>query len=240
MVDRLSIKNRSKEILLREKHEPNIFVVTGLYVIIVFILSVIRTYLSDYEELYDEIYNALTSLTIPSLQSIFTVRGTLFYFAATIISAVISFGYTIYLLRITRGEDTTLWTLFEGFEFFFKYIAMYILIGIITVAGMALFIVPGIILSIVFSQAAYILIDNPELSVTSSMRESARLMKGRWKEFFVLELSLLGWYLSSELVIYLLGYFGCVTYLWVHPYMGLIFAQYYNEIQSLCDESFAE
>lgn len=235
MIDRHPIKARAKEILLKEQHIPNVFLVSLIYVVIIIILNVIRVYLSDFptsDELYVIIYDSIENSTVPNLGRFFSVRSSIFSTISTILNALISLGFTLYTLKISRGQSGSFWTLFEGFEYFIKFLIMCILIGISVGLASILFIVPGIILTLMFSQAEFIMLDNPGLGAVGCMKESARIIKGHKREYFVLCLSLLGWYLFAGLCETFIPYVGALANIWVFPYTGLIYAQYYDALKS--------
>lgn len=71
----------------------------------------------------------------------------------------------------------------------------------------------------------YILRDHPELSITETLWTSRMMMKGHKWEFFVLELSFIGWAL---LCILTLG----IGYLWLIPYMQMTIAKFYEKIRA--------
>ncbi len=62
---------------------------------------------------------------------------------------------------------------FEGFSFFVKAFLLQLLIGIKVFLWTLLFIVPGIVAGYRYSQAFYILADNPDYSVTQCVEEKA-------------------------------------------------------------------
>lgn len=194
------------------------------------VLSFIKTGLSDYNSVYDSIFHNTGSGIDTSIIKLITVRGSLFYIATTLVNEMILLGFTIYTLRISRGETGSLWTLFEGFEYIVRYIILYILRTVIVFLATLVFVFPGIILLLMFSQATFILIDNPKMGPVECLARSARMMKGHKAEFFVLQLSLVGWYLLSGVCTMILSSFGVVVYIWIYPYTYLIFAQYYNEL----------
>ena len=97
---------------------------------------------------------------------------------------------------------------------------MLLIVGI----GYILFIIPGIILTLMFSQSLYILNDDNEKTITQCIKESANLMKGHKWEFFVLQLSFIGWGLLVVLT------FG-IAALWVQPYMWVTNANYYIKLK---------
>jgi len=56
-----------------------------------------------------------------------------------------------------------------------------------------LLIVPGVIVSLAYSMADYLLIENPEMGPIEALRESRRRMKGNKGRLFGLGLSFFGW-----------------------------------------------
>jgi len=235
LIDRKEIKAKSKELLLREKHSPNIFLVTLVCVVIVAILGIIRDNLSDYILIYDTIFDGTGFSSISSIIRLITIRGVLFYIAAVLVVEMILLGFTIYTLKISRGETGSFWTLFEGFEHIVRYIILFILKTIMVSVGTIVFIFPGIILFVMFSQATFILLDNPETGPVECLAQSARMMKGYKADFFMLELSLLGWYVLIGVCSVFFGVFAMLIYIWLYPYSYLIFAHYYNELLAIKD-----
>lgn len=111
------------------------------------------------------------------------------------IQGIVTFGITTYSLKIARNRNAVFTDIFDGFnsKVILKALVLGLIVTIATTAGLLLFIVPGIIIGIMFSQAFFILVDNPELSPIDCIKESAEIMKGHKGEYFVLYLSFIGW-----------------------------------------------
>lgn len=86
-----------------------------------------------------------------------------------------------------------------------------------------LLIVPGIILSFSYAMVYFIRIDHPEMGVMESLKESARLMKGHKMQYFLLQLSFIGWYFIGSLCL------GVGT-IWVSAYVNTANAIFYEEL----------
>ena len=126
-----------------------------------------------------------------------------------------------FLLDIaTKRAEARFNTLFSSFNIYLKTLGLNLLITLAVFAGTLLFIVPGIIVSLMFSQAFYILSEDPSKSITQCINESVNLMSGNKWELFYLELSFIGWWL---LVLVTLG----IAALWVTPYQKLTEANFY-------------
>ena len=138
-----------------------------------------------------------------------------------LLGGVISVGLCRFLLNMaTRREEARFETLFSGFNIYLKTLGLNILITLAVFAGTLLFIIPGIIVSLMFSQAFYILSEDPSKSITQCINESVNLMSGHKWELFYLELTFIGWWLLSAIT---LG----IAALWVSPYQKLTEANFY-------------
>ena len=153
-----------------------------------------------------------------------TIARLLLYFALMLITSVIGAGYTIYSLHVSRNQPASVGMLFDGFALILKLIGLYIVQGFFFFLWSMLFFIPGIIASLRYSQAFYIMLDHPEYSVMQCIRESKRLMTGRKGEYFVLSLSFIGWI-----------YLSCIpgVIIWVAPYMQVTTCNYYNALVEL-------
>jgi uncharacterized membrane protein len=108
-----------------------------------------------------------------------------------------------------------------------KIIWLSTLIGIFTFLWSLLLVVPGIIASISYSQALFILMESPEKGALECIRESKQLMKGRKMDFFVLMLSFYGWSLLSDFIQMFL--YVPVFLIWLNPYITITKALFYNK-----------
>ncbi|MFB7642561.1 DUF975 family protein [Peribacillus butanolivorans] len=112
----------------------------------------------------------------------------------------------------------------------FKIIGASILQGIFIFLWSLLFIIPGIIKSLSYSQLFFLLKDHPQLTVLEAFSESKKRMKGlKWK-YFLMHLSFIGW---GILCIFTLG----IGFLWLAPYAGTTMAAFYNELIVPQDDS---
>jgi uncharacterized membrane protein len=89
--------------------------------------------------------------------------------------------------------------------------------------GILLLMIPLIIVTIGLSQSYRILHDEPNISATDAMRKSWELMKNRKMDYFLFNLSFIGWILLAGLTCGL----GMLA---LYPYMQVANAKYYDEI----------
>lgn len=141
-----------------------------------------------------------------------------------LLAGALTAGLLSYHLKIWRGQTGELKDIFSKFNKDFPRITkMYLLQTLYIALWTLLLIVPGIVAAISYSQAYYLMLDDPDLGAIDALNQSRELMKGRKGDYFLLWLSFCGWLLLSVLT------FG-ILYLWVRPYMLQTFAGYYEEV----------
>ena len=119
----------------------------------------------------------------------------------TLISQVLSAGYCCYCLGIHRREEMPYESLFDGFTFAGKVIALYIVEGFFVALWSMLFVIPGIIAVYRYSFAIWNLCQNPELGVMEALNRSKRQTIGYKGQLFGLHLSFIGWILLFGVVL---------------------------------------
>ncbi|HUC92147.1 MAG TPA: DUF975 family protein [Paenibacillus sp.] len=147
-----------------------------------------------------------------------------------LISGAFALGIALYFLGLARSANPPVATMFEGFRRFGKTLGLYLLIAIFTFLWMLLLVVPGIIAGYRYSQAYFILIDNPDIGPLEAIRRSKDMMAGHKWRLFVLHLSFIGWFLLSLLT---LG----IGLLWLYPYYMASTAHFYDNLRSLGSSS---
>lgn len=142
-----------------------------------------------------------------------------------VIGGPLVLGAIKFTLNISRGLNPSFEQLFDGFNNFGKAVLTYLLLVVSVAIGAIFFIIPGIILSLMFSQAFFILSDNKDISAVDALKESARMMKGYKTKYFGLGLRFIPWALLCVLT---LG----IGFLWLVPYMYVSFAKFYDDIKA--------
>ena len=136
--------------------------------------------------------------------------------ALEIMNYMVSVGFVIFSLHVSRDETAEIGNLFDGFGLFFRVLWLAILQGLFVFLWSLLLVVPGIIAAYRYRQALYLLLDHPEKSAWQCLRESAALMRGHKWELFVLDLSFLGWMLLSALFAIAVGVPVVIEYVRFH------------------------
>lgn len=154
--------------------------------------------------------------------------GLVVTFALSIIISLllgaVAFGYQAYCLKVFKQEETGVNELFAYFPKFIKIFGLTLWMELFIMLWSMLFVVPGFIAGLRYSQAVFVMIENPDMSIRECVNESKRLMSGRLWEFFVLTLSFILWDILSAITCGIAG-------LYVQPYMTVTYAGYYLSLK---------
>ena len=148
--------------------------------------------------------------------------------ASILVVFPLTFSAVKLFLNFVRGEQALkAKELFNAFKkpCYGKSMGLYLLITIFTTLWTLLLIVPGIIKSLSYSLAPYILADNPELTANEAINQSMKMMNGHKMQLFLILLGYLGFALLSILA---LG----IPLLWLYPYYQVVLAKFYEEVKS--------
>ena len=116
-----------------------------------------------------------------------------------IIGGPLELGFSIFLLTFFRKRNVDNTLLFEGFSHFGKAFLLFILMSVKIMLWGLLFVIPGFIAAIRYSQAFFILADNPDMSANKCIKESCRIMAGNKGRYFYLQLTFIGWLILAQI-----------------------------------------
>ena len=116
-----------------------------------------------------------------------------------LVSGPLTWSMSKFLLDFFRYQKVEQTTLLEGFSHFAKTVVLMLLMGVKILLWGLLFILPGIVASIRYSQAFYVMVDHPEYSPNQCLKESCRIMNGNKQKYVYLYLSFIGWNLLALL-----------------------------------------
>ena len=147
----------------------------------------------------------------------------------TIAGMLLSAAFTLAILNIyldlIYGRKPEVGDLFSQLSNVLPAFCTQFLVGLFTFLWSLLLFVPGIIKACSYSQAMYILAENPGISPMEAINRSKEMMQGHKMEYFLLVLSFFGWTLLAP---FTLG----VLYIWLMPYMQATFANFYKSLES--------
>ena len=134
-----------------------------------------------------------------------------------------SIGITKYVLNLIRGKSYGLDNLMEYYSNHLgTCLGLSIIISVLVCLGSIFFVIPGIILGLMYAMAFTIFIDNDELSIKECMNKSKEMMNGYKANYFMFLLSFIGWILLCLLII---------PAIWVVPYIQTAELLYYEKLK---------
>lgn len=150
-----------------------------------------------------------------------------------LISMLFSCTISMYLyiadLNIENEKHNFKPTMNELLSVALKGIVIMALTSFMIIVGFIFFIIPGIIISVLLSQAPYILIEDNSKSVVQCLMESKDMMKGNVMNYLLLQLSFLG---SLILGVLTLG----IGFYWTAPRIQISNVIFYKDIKSQYNE----
>ena len=134
-------------------------------------------------------------------------------------------GMALFFLNLYDGNKLEIRTIFNPFkEVWLNSVLAYFMMIVIIFIGSILFIIPGIIASLMFSQAFYIIAEDNKIDPYNALVKSKKMMEGnKWKLFkIILRILLL-----AIVCILTLG----IGFIWLAPYQNAVYAKFYNVVK---------
>lgn len=162
-------------------------------------------------------------MIIPVLLGRVSVIGRVLEF---LVSPIVTMSITLVYLKVTAGVKPEISDTLLGLPYFVKALVLTILVGIFTFLWSLLFLIPGIIKGLSYSQACNILAENPDMTPMEALNESKRIMNGHKMDLFILGLSFFGWALVGVITLGL-------AYIYIAPYMQATTMNFYHAIKGV-------
>lgn len=161
-----------------------------------------------------------------AFENILNGASTVLFVVKIVVSGPLAYGADKLFLKQARdNEPMVIAEVFCGFEEDFKELFLIYFMGSIKAFLWGLlFIVPGIMKTIAYSMSYYIKADNPDYSWRECLSESEKIMNGHKGEYFVLQLSFIGWKIVGSICC------GIGMY-WVSAYQNATAAHFYESIK---------
>jgi len=158
------------------------------------------------------------------------VGGILLFFAWLIILFVegaVALGLAKFFINLAEKGELVFEEAFSGFRNnLVKAMGLNFFRSLFVFLWSLLFIVPGIIAMLRYSQAFYILNENPDIPIMEALSRSAVMMQGQKTDYLLLQLSFIGW---GILCIFTFG----IGFLWLSPYIKTSNAVFYRELKKI-------
>ncbi len=142
-----------------------------------------------------------------------------------LLAGPLQLGLCFFFLNLVKGKETRFELLFEGFKPLLTVLLAYAVITALTVIGLILLIVPGIVLALGFSMTYYVIAEDPEISFQTALEQSWKLTDGYKMELLELNLRFIPWYLLG-LLCFIVGVFAVVPW---HNTTLTLYYQYLKE-----------
>ncbi|MBO5208903.1 MAG: DUF975 family protein [Lachnospiraceae bacterium] len=179
------------------------------------------------------------------------VLNFLISFVISVLTGLFTSGETYFFLKIACGKQVTFSDIFYGFKLFPNkavliqlYITSWLYIAMLPMTifsylvqknptnavlmlfyslALILYLVVAVIISVVYSQAFYLLHDFPNYSVKELLVMSRKIMKGSMGRYFYLTVSFIP--------LTLLGILSCgIVLFWIIPYMNATYAEFFLDL----------
>lgn len=138
---------------------------------------------------------------------------------------LLSVGMRRYFMENRQGKPP-IGSIFSVFQDNFGNVALVsLLVALKTALGYILLIVPGVVWQYRYAMVPYLLAENPSMSCSRAMELSRGMMHGEKWNYFVLELSFIGWWILA------LCTFGIGT-LFLRPYVEATQAEFYAAMRA--------
>lgn len=141
------------------------------------------------------------------------------------ISIPLTAGVSYYVLNVVRDKSFGISDLFKFYkERMWTIILLSILISIFTALWGLLFLIPGIIAGLSYSMSTFIFIDGEDTDAMAIIKKSKDLMYGYKWDYFVFQLSFIGWALLCLFIF---------PIIYVLPYYYVAETMYYEELKAI-------
>ncbi len=171
--------------------------------------------------------NAFNSIDFSDLENIkIPTSYSAIMSVVSILAGIVMAGYTKYILNFARtGKFDSNDILNTVKEKWLNILIANILVSIIVGVCSILLVIPGIIMAFAYAVVTYLVIDT-DTKGSDALSKSRQMMKGYKMDYFVFNLSFIGWYLLVPLT------FGLIL-IWLYPYVTVAQALYYDRLKTL-------
>lgn len=169
----------------------------------------------------------LVMVLISSVTYIFPYGGII----VLLLSGPLVAGMILYSMALVNTPGKVdISTAFSGFSIFEASVTTYLWQMLWTFLWSMLFLIPGIIKALAYSQCMYIIADNPKIGAKQAMKLSMRMTDGHKGDIFVMALSFIGWSILCVFSLY-------IGFLWLAPYIQVTYTNMYYRLKAMSIES---
>ena len=221
-MDRVKIKEEAKEFAFKNKWniwKPTIIIslIEGLIMgIVTFILNTCGMQTTTTTELFG----------VTTTSTSYNLVGTIILVVVCIALAPLMTGLYYYLIQLVRGKKVEINDLFSKMKYMLPIFVITFLVGLFTSLWTLLLIIPGIIYAFATIMVPFLMADELDESTgyMELINKSKEMMKGHKMDYFVFQLSFIGWYL-------LVGITFGIAAIWVYPYYTVANIKFYENLK---------
>lgn len=166
-----------------------------------------------------------SSITLAIILGI--ISGGVLAFITELVALPLYIGFISYILGLTRKKEVSLTDIFQDYKKIGLIVVTLIISYVFIIFGYILLIIPGIMIAFSLVMVGYLLADSKETSISEAkniIRESIEMMNGYKLDYFIFELSFIGWYFLGAIT------FG-IAYIYVIPYFTFANTLYYQRLK---------
>lgn len=165
----------------------------------------------------------LLASTLPQIALQFAPQNILLNIMVICVSAYIQLGLAVYCIGLYKGDEVNYVTIFSRFNGL-KPIVFILILSVVVMLGFILLIIPGIILSLMYSQVFYILADDPDIGAIEAFNKSEKMMRGHKWQLFMLNLEAALYILAGIFTLF-------IWWAWLIPRYSVAIAGFYEELK---------
>ena len=165
----------------------------------------------------------LLASALPQIALQFAPQNILLNIVVICVSAYIQLGLAVYCIGLYKGDEVNYVTIFSRFKGL-KPIVFILILSVVIMLGFILLIIPGIILSLMYSQVFYILADDPDIGAIEAFNKSEKMMRGHKWQLFLLQL-------EAALYIFAGIFTLFIWWAWLIPRYSVAIAGFYEELK---------
>ena len=165
----------------------------------------------------------LLASALPQIALQFAPQNILLNIVVICVSAYIQLGLAVYCIGLYKGDEVNYVTIFSRFKGL-KPIVFILILSVVILLGFILLIIPGIILSLMYSQVFYILADDPDIGAIEAFNKSEKMMRGHKWQLFMLNL-------EAALYIFAGIFTLFIWWAWLIPRYSVAIAGFYEELK---------
>jgi uncharacterized membrane protein len=160
---------------------------------------------------------------LPQIALQFAPQNILLNIVVVCVSAYIQLGLAVYCIGLYKGGEVNYVTIFSRFSGL-KPIVFIIILSVAIMLGFILLIVPGIILSLMYSQVFFILADDPDVGTIEAFNMSEKMMRGHKWQLFMLQLEAALYFIAGVFTLF-------IWWAWLLPRYSVAIAGFYEELK---------